>query len=67
MPPKQHQSILKRWGLTAQELTEIIQENPSMRGLMLGYIAEYKLRKMHFSDLVFEKVHKTTTDPEKAI
>lgn len=29
-----------------------------MRGLMLGYIAEYKLRKMHFSDPLFEKVHK---------
>ncbi len=40
MSPDQRQSILKRWGLTEQELTEIIQENPSMRGLMLGYIAE---------------------------
>lgn len=59
MSPDQRQSILKRWGLTKQELTEIIQENPSMRGLMLGYIAEYKLRKMHFSGSDFEKVHKS--------
>lgn len=59
MSPKQRQSILKRWGLTEQELTEIIHENPSMRGLMLGYIAEYKLRKMHFSGSVFEKVQKS--------
>ncbi len=58
MSPEQRASILKRWGLTEQELTEIIQENPSMRGLMLGYIAEYKLHKMYFSDPVFEKVHK---------
>lgn len=58
MSPVQRMSILKRWGLTDQELTEIIQENPSMRGLMLGYIAEYKLQKMYFSDPVFEKVHK---------
>ena len=58
MSPEQSKSILKRWGLTEQELTEIIQENPSMRGLMLGYIAEYKLRKMHFADSIFEKVHK---------
>lgn len=58
MSPEQHTSILKRWGLTEQELTEIIRENPSMRGLMLGYIAEYKLRKMYFSDPVFEKVLK---------
>ena len=26
-----------------------------MRGLMLGYIAEYKLRKMHFSDASLER------------
>lgn len=58
MSPEQRVSILKRWGLTEQELTEIIRENPSMRGLMLGYIAEYKLHKMYFSDPVFEKVHK---------
>lgn len=58
MSPEQRSSILKRWGLTEQELTEIIQMNPSMRGLMLGYIAEYKLRKMYFSSPVFEKVHK---------
>lgn len=58
MSPEQRQSILKRWGLTEHELTEIIQANPSMRGLMLGYVAEYKLRKMVFSDPVFTKVHK---------
>lgn len=58
MSPEQRVSILKQWGLTEQELTEIIQENPSMRGLMLGYIAEYKLYKMYFSDPIFEKVHK---------
>ncbi|OHB75790.1 MAG: hypothetical protein A2Z34_04640 [Planctomycetes bacterium RBG_16_59_8] len=58
MSPEQHKSILRRWKLTDQELTEIIQQNPSMRGLMLGYIAEYKLRKLHFSDTIFEKVHK---------
>jgi len=58
MSPEKRASILKRWGLTEQELTKIIQENPSMRGLMLGYVAEYKLHKMYFSDPVFEKVHK---------
>ncbi len=58
MSPKQRESILKKWALTEDELTEIIQENPSMRGLVLGYVAEYKLRKMHFSDPVFDKVCK---------
>lgn len=58
MSPRQRKSILKRWGLTERELTEIVERNPSMRGLMLGYVAEYKLRKMHFSDPAFEGVHK---------
>jgi len=26
---------------------------------MLGYVAEYKLRKMHFSRAIFKNVHKT--------
>jgi len=58
MSPQQRESILKKWHLTEQELTEIIALNPSMRGLMLGYIAEYKLRKMHFSAPCFENVQK---------
>lgn len=58
MSPDERKSILKRWDLTEQELTEIIRQNPSMRGLMLGYIAEYKLRKMHFAGPPYENVHK---------
>jgi|GEM_PF-3464906 len=58
MSPDKRRRILKRWGLTEQELTDIVDQNPSMRGLMLGYVAEYKLRNMHFSDPVFENVHK---------
>ena len=38
--------ILAAWGISAQELAEIISENPSMRGLMFGFVAEYKLRKL---------------------
>jgi hypothetical protein len=58
MLPKQRENILGRWHLTEQELTEIIDQNPSMRGLMIGYIAEYKLRKMYFSSKCFSSVHK---------
>jgi len=39
-------SILERWKLTEQELTIIIEENPSLRGFLLGYIGEYKLRAL---------------------
>ena len=58
MSPEERESILRRWHLTEQELTEITDLNPRMRGLMLGYIAEYKLRKMHFSAECFSGVHK---------
>ncbi len=58
MSPEERESILKKWQLTEEELAEIILSNPSMRGLMLGYIAEYKLRKMHFSAPCFENVRK---------
>ncbi len=58
MSPKQRESILKKWRISERELTEIIAINPSMRGLMLGYVAEYKLRKMFFSDPCFKDVLK---------
>lgn len=44
------ENLLYRWGLTVRELTEIVDANPSMRGLMLGYVAEHKLRRMYFED-----------------
>src|SRR3990172_7018661 len=42
--------ILEKWKLTAEELNEIMAANPSMRGLVFGYVGEYKLRKMWFND-----------------
>ncbi len=35
-------SILKRWGITERELTELVDQNPSLRGILLGYVAEKK-------------------------
>lgn len=43
------ETLLERWQLTPQELTIIVDENPSLRGFMLGYIAEYKLRSILLS------------------
>lgn len=37
--------LLNAWGLTRAELSEVVAENPSMRGLMFGFVAEYKLKK----------------------
>lgn len=38
------QSILKRWGISEHDLTELVDQNPSLRGILLGYVAE---RKFH--------------------
>jgi hypothetical protein len=44
------QTILDRWTITPEELTVAIDENPSLRGMLFGYVAEYKLRKLWFED-----------------
>jgi len=38
-------NLLANWHITAEELSQIVAENPSMRGLLFGFVAEYKLRK----------------------
>src|SRR5438046_3170270 len=47
--PDAGRSILTRWSLTEDELTELVDQNPSLRGILLGYAAEMKLRKAWFS------------------
>jgi len=36
-------TALDEWDITDIELTKIIKANPSLRGMILGYVAEYKL------------------------
>ncbi|MDV3278126.1 MAG: hypothetical protein LYZ69_06640 [Nitrososphaerales archaeon] len=36
--------------MTLSELEEIINERPSLRGIISGFLAEYKVKKMWFSD-----------------
>lgn len=43
------QSILKRWGITERELTELVDQNPSLRGILLGYVAEKKFHDSYLS------------------
>lgn len=43
------QSILKRWGITEKELTELVDQNPSLRGILLGYVAEKKFDDKYLS------------------
>jgi hypothetical protein len=36
------------WGASEKDLNKIIGLNPSLRGILFGYIAEYKLRELWF-------------------
>ena len=40
----EEQSILKLWNITEYDLTELVTQNPSLRGIMLGYVAEKKIQ-----------------------
>lgn len=37
-------SILDDWDITESYLTQVVRENPSLRGMILGYVAEKKLK-----------------------
>ncbi|WP_139323093.1 restriction endonuclease [Deinococcus marmoris] len=37
-------NMLEDWGVTYEELGEALEENPSLRGMVFGYVAEIKLR-----------------------
>ncbi|MBI4308167.1 MAG: restriction endonuclease [Chloroflexi bacterium] len=42
--------ILENWDVTIEELNEIIATRPSLRGILIGFLAEYKISKLWFSD-----------------
>ena len=42
--------IIEDWGITVDELNDILASRPSLRGIMIGFLAEYKLAKLWFSD-----------------
>lgn len=39
-------SILEEWDIDENYFTEVVRENPSLRGMILGYIAEKKLKDL---------------------
>lgn len=42
-------TILDEWGIDADYLTEVVRDNPSLRGMILGYITERKLKDIFLS------------------
>lgn len=52
-------SILHQWGITESELTELVSQNPSLRGILLGYVAE---KKFHDAFLNSPKITEASKD-----
>lgn len=52
------QSILRRWRLSEFDLTEVIDGNPSLRGMLLGYVGEFKLRELLAANPLVTKIEK---------
>lgn len=66
------ETILERWDVTAEELTRVVDENPSLRGMILGYLAEMKLEKLwltgpDFSDLTKADDHDRSRHGDRAV
>jgi len=39
-------TILEEWDITVEQLTNLLNENPSLKGMLLGYTAELKLKEI---------------------
>lgn len=48
--------IVEDWSLTPDELNEILASRSSLRGMLMGFVAEYRLSKMFFHDARIHKV-----------
>lgn len=42
--------LLEKWQITVNEVNEILEERGSLRGILFGYINEYKLRSLWRAD-----------------
>lgn len=42
--------LFSRWGIDEKTLTRLVDENGSLRGMMLGYVAEHKFRELYMTD-----------------
>lgn len=42
--------IIEDWGITIDDLDAVLAERPSVRGVLIGFLSEYKLQRTVFSD-----------------
>lgn len=52
------ENILDKWEITPYELTQLLAQNPSLRGMLFGYVAEFKLEQLHLQGSEISKVYK---------
>ena len=50
--------VLQDWQVTYDDLDEVVTDNPSLRGMLFGYVAEVKCRKIWFARPEFTDVVK---------
>jgi len=61
MPPRERlrrANTLNRWQLSESELSKIVEHNPSLRGMLFGYVSEFKVRKLWFEGAKFSEIKK---------
>jgi hypothetical protein len=56
--PVPKQLILDRWEVTHEEFTGIVEANPSLRGVTLGYVAEHKFHTTFLNDRRISRARK---------
>lgn len=52
------ESILTRWSISEADFTQLVDENPSLRGFVLGYLGEFQLRKFLRTDTRLSQIKK---------
>ena len=58
-------TIFDRWDVTPDELTQVADQNPSLRGMLLSYLAELKLEQIWLSQDGISNVLNPTITTER--
>lgn len=58
-------TILEDYEIDAEILTQIVKKNPSLRGMLLGYVAEYKFEELFLQHPLIEVVGKADDHDRK--
>ncbi|TGN06795.1 restriction endonuclease [Leptospira ilyithenensis] len=58
-------NILQDWGISVEEFSKLVIENPSLRGMILGYVAEFQFEKNWLSNPKISDISKTDDHDRK--